>query len=102
MSAPLDGRVALVTGASRGIGRAIALELAKAGVHVIALARTQGALEDLDDAIRALGGAATLVPADLKDFEAIDRLGAAIHQRWGKLDILIGNAGLLGEITPLT
>ncbi|HEY7386060.1 MAG TPA: SDR family NAD(P)-dependent oxidoreductase [Beijerinckiaceae bacterium] len=98
----LQGRIAVVTGASRGIGRAVALELAKAGAHVIALARTQGALEELDDTIRGLGGSATLVPADLRDFDAIDRLGAAIHQRWGKLDIVVGNAGILGEVTPLT
>ena len=99
--ASLAGRVALVTGASRGIGRAVALELARRGAHVIALARTQGALEELDDNIRALGGEATLVPCDIKDFEALDRLGAAIFERWGKLDILIGNAGILGPLTPI-
>ena len=97
----MQGRVALVTGASRGIGRAVALDLARAGAHVIALARTQGALEALDDDIRALGGAATLVPCDLKDFDALDRLGASLHQRWGRLDALVGNAGLLGPISPL-
>ena len=75
--------------------------LAEAGAHVIALARTQGALESLDDEIRAKGGSATLVPVNLKDFEALDRLGAAIHQRWGKLDILLGNAGQLGELAPI-
>lgn len=101
MPVPLSGRVALVTGASRGIGHAIALELARAGAHVIALARTQGALEELDDAIRAAGSEATLVPCDITDFAALDRLGAAIHERWKKLDILIGNAGELGTITPL-
>ena len=101
MSRSLDGRLALVTGASRGIGRAVALDLARAGAHVVALARTQGALEELDDEIRRLGGEATLVPCDLKDFDALDRLGSAIHERWGKLDILVGNAGLLGPITPL-
>jgi NAD(P)-dependent dehydrogenase (short-subunit alcohol dehydrogenase family) len=99
---PLADRIAVVTGASRGIGRAAALALAGAGAHVIALARTQGALEELDDAIRRAGGAATLVPVDLKDFAALDRLGAAINERWGRLDILLGNAGLLGEIAPVT
>ena len=98
---PLAGRVALVTGASRGIGRATALAYAGAGAHVIALARTQGALEDLDDAIRQAGSSATLVPADLRDFAALDRLAASIRERWGKLDILLGNAGLLGELAPL-
>lgn len=97
----LSGRIALITGASRGIGHAIALELARAGAHVIALARTQGALEELDDQIRAEGGEATLVPCDLKDFEALDRLGAAIYERWKKLDVFIGNGGILGPVTPL-
>jgi NAD(P)-dependent dehydrogenase (short-subunit alcohol dehydrogenase family) len=101
MSRPLDGRVALVTGSSRGLGRAIALELARTGAHVIALARTQGALEELDDAIRSVGSKATLVPCDLKDFDALDRLGAVIFERWGRLDILIANAGILGPLTPL-
>ncbi|MGO9672868.1 MAG: SDR family NAD(P)-dependent oxidoreductase [Methylocella sp.] len=102
MPASLHGRIALVTGASRGIGRAVALELARAGAHVIALARTQGALEDLDDAIRAEGGeGATLTPCDVTDFDALDRLGATIFARWGKLDILVGNAGALGPISPL-
>jgi NAD(P)-dependent dehydrogenase (short-subunit alcohol dehydrogenase family) len=78
------------------------MALAKAGAHVIALARTQGALEELDDGIRRAGGTATLVPVDLKDYPALDRLGAAIGQRWQKLDILVGNAGILGEIAPLT
>ena len=101
MSLPLANRVALVTGASRGIGRAVAHALAREGAHVIALARTQGALEELDDEIRALGGQATLVPCSLEDGEALDRLGAAIYERWGKLDILVANAGLLGPVTPL-
>ena len=101
MTTSLNNRVALVTGASRGIGRALALALAAEGVHVIALARTQGALEALDDEIRALGGQATLVPCDLKDFDGLDRLGAAILQRWGKLDIFIGNGAVLGPISPL-
>lgn len=97
----LTNRVVLVTGASRGIGRAAALALARAGAHVIALARTTGALEELDDAIREVGGAATLVPADIKDFDALDRLGAAIYERWGHLDGVLANAGVLGTMTPL-
>jgi NAD(P)-dependent dehydrogenase (short-subunit alcohol dehydrogenase family) len=101
MPSPLAGRVALVTGASRGIGRAVAIELARAGAHVVALARTQGALEELDDAIRAEGAEATLVPCDLADFDALDRLGAAIFERWGKLDIFVANAGILGPVSPL-
>lgn len=96
-----SSRIALVTGASRGIGRALAIELARSGVHVVALARTQGALEQLDDEIRQLGGEATLVPCDLNDFDALDRLGAALFERWGKLDIFIGNAGMLGPLTPM-
>ena len=96
-----EDRVVVVTGASRGIGRAAALMLAAAGAHVIAVARTVGALEELDDEIRAKGGAATLVPLDLKDFAGIDRLGAAIFSRWGRLDGLLGNAGLLGSLDPL-
>jgi NAD(P)-dependent dehydrogenase (short-subunit alcohol dehydrogenase family) len=94
-------RVALVTGASRGIGRALALELARDGAHIIALARTQGALEELDDEIVAMGGAATLVPCDIADFDALDRLGGAIFQRWGRLDVFVGNAGVLGPLSPL-
>lgn len=98
---PLDGRVAVVTGASRGIGYAAALGLAKAGAHVVATARTEGGLTDLDDEIRAATGqSATLVPLDLKDGAGIDTLGRAIFERWGKLDILVSNAGELGLITP--
>ena len=97
----LSGRVALVTGASRGIGRAVAVELARRGAHVVALARTVGALEELDDEIKAVGSSATLVPLDLKDAEALPRLAQAVSSRWGKLDILIGNAGVLGKLTPL-
>ncbi len=102
MLQPLENRIALVTGASRGIGRAIALELAKQGAHVIALARTQGALEEIDDELRAHGQEATLVPCDLKDFDALDRLGLAIHERWKKLDIFVANAGVLGPVSPLS
>lgn len=101
MTKPLNGRLALVTGASRGIGWATAIALAEAGAHVIAAARTVGALESLDDAIKAKGGSATLVPVDLKDMEAVDRFAPAIEQRWGKLDILVGNAGVLGPISPI-
>jgi len=96
----LDGRVILVTGASRGIGYQAALALAKAGSHIIATARTQGGLEDLDDAIKADGGDCTLVPMDLKNTDGIDQLGKIIHERWGRLDGFFANAGVLGEITP--
>jgi len=98
----LSHRVALVTGASRGIGRAVALALAEAGAHVVALARTTGGLEELDDAIRAKGGSATLVPLDLTDFDALDRLAAAVNERWGRLDILVGNGAILGPISPVS
>lgn len=97
----LSGRIVVVTGASRGIGWNAALALGSAGAHVIAIARTVGALEELDDAIKAKGGSATLVPLDLRDLDAIDRLGLSIYERWGKLDGLVGNAGLLGLITPV-
>lgn len=98
---PFQNRIALVTGASRGIGRAVALELARAGAHVVALAKSQGALEELDDEINALGGSATLVPLNLTDFDGLDRLAQVIGERWGRLDILFGNAGLLGPLSPL-
>jgi len=101
MSKTLEGRIALVTGASRGIGRASALALAGAGAHVILVARTVGGLEEADDEIQKLGGTATLVPMNLRDGEAIDRLGASIFERWGRLDALLGNAGVLGQLTPL-
>ena len=101
MTGILSGRVALVTGASRGIGRECAKALAVEGAHVIAVARTVGALEELDDEIQALGGTATLVPVDLKDLPALDRLGASIFERWGKLDAFLGNAGVLGVLTSL-
>lgn len=98
---PLSSRIALVTGASRGIGYATALALARAGAHVVAVARTQGGLEELDDAIRNGGGGATLVPLNLTDFDGIARLGAALHERHGKLDIMVGNAGIAGPSSPL-
>jgi len=98
----LAGRVALITGASRGIGRAIAKRFAQEGAHVILVATTEGALEEVDDEIfDATGQHATLVPLDLTDFSGIDNLGAAIFERHGKLDILVGNAGILGTLTPL-
>ena len=102
MSKPLTSRIALVTGASRGIGHATAIALAKLGAHIVATARTPGGLEELDDAIRAAGGApATLVPLELCDTDGILRLAAALHERYGKLDILVGNAGLGGSNSPL-
>jgi NAD(P)-dependent dehydrogenase (short-subunit alcohol dehydrogenase family) len=101
MTLPLASRIALVTGASRGIGYATARALAEAGAHVVALARTQAGLEELDDDIRKDGGSATLVPLNLTDFEGITRLGAALHERHGRLDILVGNAGVAGPSSPL-
>src|SRR6202051_110627 len=101
MTLPLTSRIALVSGASRGIGYAAARALAKAGAHVSAVARTQGGLEELDAEIRKDGGSATLVPLNLTDFDGIARLGAALHERHGKLDILIGNAGIAGPSSPL-
>ncbi|UTD30644.1 SDR family NAD(P)-dependent oxidoreductase [Bradyrhizobium sp. WD16] len=101
MTKPLASRIALVTGASRGIGRATAKALAAAGAHVVAVARTVGGLEELDDEIRGLGGAATLVPLDLTDADGIARLGAALHERHGRLDVLVGNAGIAGPSSPL-
>ena len=102
MTSPLSGRIALVTGASRGIGYATALALARAGAHVVAVARTVGGLEELDDAIRAGGGSATLVPLDLKDHDGIARLAAALNERYRRLDVLIGNAGIGGPSSPLS
>jgi NAD(P)-dependent dehydrogenase (short-subunit alcohol dehydrogenase family) len=99
--ARLQDTVAVVTGASRGIGYALAKALAAEGAHVVAVARTVGGLEELDDEIREAGGSATLVPADLKDYPAIDRLGEAIFERWKRLDVLVGNAGVLGQLSPL-
>ena len=101
MTKPLASRIALVTGASRGIGYAAAQALAREGAHVVATARTTGGLEELDDAIRAEGGSATLVPLDLRDHEGIARLAAALAERYGRLDILIGNAALGASSSPL-
>ena len=97
----LAGRLALVTGATRGIGRAVALAYAKEGAHVILVGRTAGALEEVDDEIRALGGNATLLTLDLRNRDKIDALGPTIYQRWQKLDIVVGNAGILGPLSPL-
>jgi NAD(P)-dependent dehydrogenase (short-subunit alcohol dehydrogenase family) len=100
---PLQDRIALVTGASRGIGHAAALALAKAGAHVVAVARTQGALEALDDEIKAATGeAATLVPMDIAEADGLDQLGLAIHERFGRLDILVHAAAMLGPMTPVS
>ena len=101
MAADLSSRIALVTGASRGIGYATARALARAGAHIIAVARTQGGLEELDDDIRKDGGTATLVPLDMTDLDGIARLGAALNERHGKLDILVGNAGMAGTSSPI-
>jgi NAD(P)-dependent dehydrogenase (short-subunit alcohol dehydrogenase family) len=97
----LADKIALVTGASRGIGAAVALKLAQAGAHIVAVARTVGGLEELDDKIKAAGGSATLVPLDMKDSEGIARLALALNERYQRLDVLIGNAGVLGALSPL-
>src|ERR1700712_2003388 len=93
-------RVAMVTGASRGIGQATAIELARRGAHVVITARTQGGLEETDDAIRAVGGAATLLPQDLADGDAIDAWGPSLYERFGRLDVLVHAAAVLGKLTP--
>jgi len=98
----LQGRIALITGASRGIGRAVARRFADEGAHLILVSRTQAALEELDDEIlEATGENTTLVPADLTDFDAIDHMGASIFERFGRLDVLVGNAGILTSLTPM-
>jgi len=102
MSKPLADRIALVTGASRGIGAALALQLAKAGAHIIAVARTVGGLEELDDKIKVAGGTTTLVPLDVKDTDGITRLAQALNERYGRVDVLIGNAGILTTPSPLS
>ena len=98
---PVTAAIALVTGASRGIGAAIAVELARLGAHVVITARTQGGLEETDDAIRAAGGSATLLPLDLREGEQIDAIGPSLFQRFGRLDVLVHNAGALGRLTPV-
>ncbi|WP_426692628.1 SDR family NAD(P)-dependent oxidoreductase [Sphingomonas sediminicola] len=100
-SKPLSGKLALVTGASRGIGAATAEALAREGAHVILVARTAKALEEVEDRIHAAGGSATIAPLDLTDGEAIGKLGAAVSERWGALDILVLNAAMLGSLTPV-
>lgn len=97
----LKNKVALVTGASRGIGYAVAKCLAKDGAHIIATARTEGGLVELDDAISEAGGSASLVVMDLLDRPALPRLAGAIQERWGRLDIMILNAGMLGVLAPI-
>jgi len=98
----LKDRIALITGASRGIGRAVALAFALEGACVLLLARSRKALEEVDDRIRAAGGKATLIPLDLADGGAIDVLGPTLYERFGKIDILVGNAAILGRLSPLT
>jgi NAD(P)-dependent dehydrogenase (short-subunit alcohol dehydrogenase family) len=101
MNQALAGSIALVTGASRGIGRATALALAGGGAHIVAVARTIGALEEIDDAARAAGSSATLVPLDMRDSAGIYRLGSALNERYQRLDVLVGNAGVVGQRSPL-
>jgi NAD(P)-dependent dehydrogenase (short-subunit alcohol dehydrogenase family) len=101
MPLPLVDCIALVTGASRGIGYATALALARAGAHVVALARTVGGLEELDDAVRAAGSSATLVPLDMRDYDGFYRLAAALNERYKRLDVLLGNAAVVGQRSPL-
>lgn len=102
MAGPLDGAIALVTGASRGIGAALAVELARLGAHPVITGRTQGGLEETDDAIRALGGQATLLPLDLREGGQLDAIGPSLYQRFGRLDVLVHNAGALGRLTPVS
>src|SRR5579862_6373189 len=101
MLQPLSDRIALVTGATRGIGRATALLLAQAGAHVVAVGRTQGALEEIDDAVQAAGSTATLVPLDMRDYPGLYRLATALNERYQRLDVLIGNAAIAGPRSPL-
>lgn len=100
MAGELDGAVALVTGASRGLGAAVAVALAQAGAHLVLTARTQGGLEETDDAIRAVGGSATLLPVDLLEGETLDAIGPSLYRRFGRLDVLVHSAAVLGKLTP--
>src|SRR2546430_15349975 len=100
-SNPLTGKLALATGASRGIGAATAEALAKAGAHVILVARTANALEDVEERIHAVGGSSTIAPLDLTDGESIGKLAVAVAERWEKLDVLVLNAAMLGSLTPV-
>src|SRR5665213_509393 len=98
----LTGRVALITGASRGLGAAVAVELGRLGAHVVITARTQGGLEDTDDAVRAAGGTATLLPLDLREPDKLESVAPSIFARFGRLDILVHAAGVLGKLTPVS
>ena len=98
----MKNKVALITGASRGLGRSVAKSLAKKGIELILVARTISALEELDDEIKSIGSKSTIVPMDLEDNEAIDILGGEIHKKWGKLDILVSSAATVGEVTPVS
>ena len=102
MNNKMKNKVALVTGASRGLGRSIAKSLALGGAELILVGRTISALEELDDEIKSIGSKSTIVPMDLEDNENIDILGGEINKKWGKLDILVSNAGIVGEITPIS
>lgn len=101
MAGRLDGKIALITGGSRGIGAAVAVKFAGEGAHVVLVGRTVGALEEVDDQVRAAGGEATLVPLDLREFVKIDELAGALYERYGRLDILVGNAAEFGTFSPL-
>ena len=102
MQKDMENKIALITGASRGLGRSVAKSLAKKGVELILVARTISALEELDDEIKSIGSKSTIVPMDLEDNEAIDILGGEIHKKWGKLDILVSSAATVGEVTPVS
>lgn len=101
MAGPLADRLALITGATRGIGQALAVALARNGAHIVAVGRTQGALEELDDAVRAVGAAATLAPLDMRDYAGLYRLASALEARHHRLDVLVGNAAIFGHRAPL-